>query len=506
MIGRLVIRADADGSIGTGHIMRCLALAEEWRDRGGEVLFVGEIKPETLRQRIETEGAGLLHLAGRYPNPADLASMRRLAGEQLHQHVSLGWLVIDGYHFDAVYHQAMQEAGWQLLVIDDLGQLPNYNCEALLNQNLYAPSLAYKCPSEATIMLGPRYSLLRREFRATAEERFFPVVARRVLVTMGGADQHNLTAKVLSALPTSGIDGLEVKVVVGAANQHVGLLADQLARLPFKSDLVCDVVNMAPLMRWADVAVTAAGTTTYELACVGTPFVTLVTADNQEANARQLALQGVSMNLGRHDALDQDTLGRGLWEFLHDGEQRQAQAAIGRRLVDGRGASRVATALLARELTLRPASWKDKDMLLRWANDQEARKNSFRPESISQDEHEQWLAAKLTVPGCRLWLASLPNGTCAGIVRFDLGEGIAEISVNLASALRGQGLGSLLISSACTRLFREEQGVNRIIALVKMENLASLRSFSKAGFIAEEETERLGIPAVSLELKRNRHE
>ncbi len=505
MIGRLVIRADANGVMGTGHVMRCLALAEEWRDRGGQVVFVGRIEPEALRRRIESEGVGLVDLAGYYPDPADLLAMHRLAGEQLGRQASLGWLVLDGYHFDAAYQQVMREAGWQLLVIDDLGQLADYHCEALLNQNLYGPDIPYNCPPEATMLLGPRYALLRREFWLSDEERVFPAVARRVLVAMGGADQHNVTALVLSALAVSGMDGLEVKAVVGAANPHVEVLAGLVAGLPFRCELMCDVPDMAVVMRWADVAVTAAGTTTYELACVGIPFLTLVTADNQEENATQLARQGVAMALGWHDALGQDALSSRLREFLQDGGQRQAQAGMGRELVDGWGASRVVIALLVRGLTLRPAGWLDRDEILCWANDAETRKNSFCSEPISQEGHEQWLAAKLVAPDCRLWLAELSGNIQMGMVRFDLGEGMAEISVNLNPRLRGQGLGSVLISAACAKLFREEQGVGRITALVKKENHASLHVFTSANFTMDGEIERLGIPAVSLRVERNWH-
>lgn len=337
----LVFRADADGVMGTGHVMRCLALAEAWRDQGGEVLFAGRIEPEALRRRIEAERFGLLALAGGYPDPTDLAVMQQLAEEQLSRHASLGWLVLDGYHFDAVYQQAMRDAGWQLLVIDDLGLLAEYHCEALLNQNLYASELDYQCSPGATMLLGPQYALLRREFRLSGQERVFPTVARRVLVTMGGADQYNVTVKVLHALAASGIEELEVKAVLGGANAHAGELALLAAGLPFRCELVRDVSDMATLMRWADVVVTAAGTTTYELACLGTPFVTIVTADNQEANADTLARQGVAGALGWHHTLAPDVLTSRLREFLQDGGQRKAQAGMGRELVDGLGCGRV---------------------------------------------------------------------------------------------------------------------------------------------------------------------
>ncbi len=507
MIGRLMIRADADSIMGTGHVMRCLALAEAWRDRGGEVLFVGRIEPEALRQRIECEEeAGLIDLADRHPDPADLAAMRCLAGKQLNRYGALGWMVLDGYHFDCGYQQAMRDAGWQLLVIDDLGQIPEYHCEVLLNQNLYAPSLAYQCSPGAVMLLGPRYALLRREFRCLGEERSLPDSAQRLLITMGGGDEHNVTAKVLTALALSGFEDIEVKVVLGPANSHANGLGALVAGLPFRCELARDVADMAVLIRWADAAVTAAGITTYELACAGTPFVTLITADNQEANANKFAEHGMALTLGWYDIIASDKLASRLREFLCDGGQLRDQAAKGRELVDGRGAERVVSALLAKRVHLRPAGWVDEELLLRWANDQDTRKNSFCSEFIGPKEHQEWLSAKFADPDCRLWLVSLAGGGQAGMVRFDLGAESAEISVNLAPDLRGQGMGSIVISAACAKLFRGEQGMESIIALVKAENHASLAAFIKAGFVAEGENEHLGIPTVLLRLERNRHE
>lgn len=505
MIGRLIIRADADGAMGTGHIMRCLALAQAWQEHGGECTFVGCIESEALSRRLVAEGCSVVALSDCHPDAGEIAVLRRLAEELQRQQEDLGWLVLDGYHFDQGYQQALWEIGWKLLVIDDLGQFAEYHCDVLLNQNLYAPALAYSCPAGATILLGPRYALLRREFRQPIADRDFPAQARRVLVTMGGADQHNVTARVLSALAAAKIDGLEVRTVVGAANSHRDALTALLARLPFRCELVCGAEDMVSLMRWADAAVTAAGTTTYELAAVGTPFLTVVTADNQEANAFQLAKQGVAVDLGRHELLDHHALAGRLRKFFDDCLLRRSQAAAGRQMVDGLGAGRVVSAMLARKVILRPACWPDKDLLLEWANDPETRQNSFCPENITPQGHEQWLAAKLAAPDCRLWMAVFDGSEQAGMVRFDSAGNRAEISVNLAPHLRGQGLGSLVIETACARLFQEDSGVERILALIKPENQASLRAFTAAGFAVGNKTQRHGIPAVSLYLERNPH-
>ncbi|MFZ5775048.1 MAG: UDP-2,4-diacetamido-2,4,6-trideoxy-beta-L-altropyranose hydrolase [Thermodesulfobacteriota bacterium] len=501
----LVIRADADKAMGTGHVMRCLALAEAWRGRGGDALFVGKIEPEPLRRRIVAEGHGLVELAAPHPDPADRQMMSRLAGDHASHHQGGSWLALDGYHFDDGYQRAMAEAGWRLLVVDDLRQLDGYCCEVVLNQNSYGPEMRYPTSAGATLLLGPRYALLRGEFRRGAIVEPDPGVGRRVLITMGGADQHNVTAMVLSALAATGIDGLEARAVLGAANPHAAKLAEFAAELPFHCELLHDVTDMAGLMRWADAAVTAAGTTTYELAALGTPFMTIITADNQEQNAAWLERHGVAVGLGWFSKLTLGQISQRLRDFLENQKQRRDQARRGMELVDGRGAERVVLAMLARGMVLRKAGREDSAILLSWANDPESRANSFSSRPISLEEHEKWLNAKLASPDCRLWLASMPDDSLAGMVRFDLAGDEAEISVNLAPAYRGQELGSRLIGRACAQVFQEEQGLKRIVARIKAENRASLRAFASAGFITSGVGEHRGATMTTMHLGRESH-
>ncbi|RMF86337.1 MAG: UDP-2,4-diacetamido-2,4,6-trideoxy-beta-L-altropyranose hydrolase, partial [Nitrospinota bacterium] len=189
----LLIRADASTRMGSGHLMRCLALAQGWKERGGPVFFLSSC-PRALRQRIESTGLTFLPLQEIHPDPHDLEqTLSHL--EQIAARSSLvPWVVIDGYHFDATYYQAIRAKGYQVLVIDDTAHLPRYDAHIVLNQNLFADLRAYRCAPETLLLLGPRYVLLRPEFLAWQNrKRSFPQIARRVLVTLGGSDPDNVT-------------------------------------------------------------------------------------------------------------------------------------------------------------------------------------------------------------------------------------------------------------------------------------------------------------------------
>lgn len=497
MIAPLYIRADADHAIGTGHVMRCLALAQEWQRLGGEVVFLGRIDVPSVRERIVAEGFRLVSLdslVGENGEAPLVASW--LAGQD-----GKGWLVLDGYHFGTDYQRCLQSSGQRVLLIDDDALLPEYCCEMVLNQNLHASELVYPAAASTTPLFGPRYALLRREFWNNGGHEPQPAVARKILVTMGGSDPVNATASILTALAESGVDGLEVVALAGPANRHREALAQLATSMPYRCEVREAANEMSSLMRWAEAAITAAGTTTYEMAAMGLPFLALVIADNQRGNVTGLAAHEVAGVLGEWGMLAPHELAVRIAGFLRNHDQRQAQAAAGMALVDGLGAGRVATAMLAKDVRLRPVCREDEALLLQWANDFETRANSFCSETIAPAEHARWLAGKLVASGCIMYLAENSDGIPYGVARFEMISGRAVISVGVAPEFRRQGLGSLIIRAACERIFTERD-LSAIEALVKMENRGSLRAFQKAGFLVGGTATRNGIPALSLHRER----
>lgn len=345
MNGPLLLRADASFGIGTGHVMRLMALAEAWRKYGGteSILLLGQVSLPKLRGRLTELGIGLWELLASHPDPGDLGALRNLA-----QAVHPAWIVVDGYHFDANYQEAVKALGIPLLVLDDLAHQSQYHAHLLLNQNVEAEKLPYTADPDTQFLLGPRYCLIRSELqaarqvmRATADD----ARARRVLITMGGADHRGLSVLAVQALAELG-PGWEVKVVVGSGARCLHQLRQQAVQLAGVK-ILTNVRNMGALMTWADVAIATAGTTTWELAYLGVPTLLVAAADNQIAMARSAAALGCAVDLGWWAALTTSQLASALEQLVTNAAQRVAMTRAGTALLDGKGAERVIQAMMA---------------------------------------------------------------------------------------------------------------------------------------------------------------
>lgn len=498
----LVLRTDANGQIGTGHVMRALALAQEWRGQGGEVVFVGHINGGSLRERIESEGFPLQSLPASHPDSQDLQVFLPWLRERRSQ---AGWVVLDGYHFDPAYHQELRATGWPLLIVDDYGHLPSYHADLLLNPNSYAKEIHYPLAADTLLLGGARYALLRQEFREAcasrgAEDGGGPRhFGSRILLTMGGADPDNVAGKVVVALQAMEWADLELKVVVGPLNRHRQTLTELLRQLSIRAEIMTAVTDMVPLMLWADLAISAAGTTCWELASLGVPMVVTVLAENQVRLAASLAAQGVAVNLGWHHEWQVGPAGKVCRDLLAQSRIRREMGQRGQRLVDGRGASRLIQAMRGCHFSWRLATEADCELLFQWANDPLTRAASFSQIAITWEEHCRWLAGRLTDPEHRYYLACLSSGTPIAQVRFAW-QGLAEavISVSLAPEFRGVGLGGRIISRACQQALAERPGAT-IRALIRPDNAVSVHAFVQAGFCPRGEVEAAGQPALAMD-------
>ena len=337
----LLLRADGSTQIGTGHLMRCLALGQAWREAGGEVLFITACREEGLLHRLSDEGFSVHPLKNPYPHEEDL----KVTGSCLNQHLG-AWLVLDGYHFDGLYHQRVKAVGARLMVIDDMAHLPHYAVDIILNQNIHGPELSYSAGPETRLIGGTSYALLRREFLPWQEwKREFPELARKILVTLGGADPENITRKVIQGLKKFPLRPLEVSVVVGPANPHLKDIEEELSSASFSYRLLQSANDMPCLMAWADVAVSAAGSTVWELAFMGLPALLLVVAKNQRGAARKLQQARIFQILGAEDRVESKGIGENLAGLVGKREVRRKMSKRARLLVDGLGAKRVADIL-----------------------------------------------------------------------------------------------------------------------------------------------------------------
>jgi UDP-2,4-diacetamido-2,4,6-trideoxy-beta-L-altropyranose hydrolase len=343
----LIIRADSSLQIGTGHIMRCIALAQAWQDRSGNVTFLSHCDNETLRKRIIDEGFNFIPIDKPHPAPYDLHSTLEILSAISHQPSTASpWLALDGYHFTPDYQKTIKRNGYKLLVIDDLAHLDHYHADTLLNQNSNASSLRYSCDRNTMKLLGCEYVLLRKEFlKYRGWRRQIPEKARKILVTMGGSDPNNVTLKVISALNSLNDPDLEVKIVAGPANSNAISLEKELHLSPFTFHLLTSVNNMPELMAWSDVAVTAAGSTCWELAFMGVTPITVVISENQQDVAKELDRDKIFKTIGWYTKMSKDTLITELSSLMQDKELRERKSRLGQKLVDGKGSKNVVDVL-----------------------------------------------------------------------------------------------------------------------------------------------------------------
>jgi UDP-2,4-diacetamido-2,4,6-trideoxy-beta-L-altropyranose hydrolase len=344
----LLIRADASISTGTGHVMRCLALAQAWQDAGGRAMFATAGAPPAIQARLAAEGCDEFSITAGPGSSSGASQTIALAREH-----KAGWIVVDGYQFDADYQRLLEAAGCKVLFIDDHGHSSHYCADLVLDQNVHVPASAYAQRSPNTrLLLGARYILLRREFTDWVEwQRPAGSAARKILISMGGSDPDNLTAHALRALDGTGMENLEITVVVGGSNPHGAQLERAAEERKNPIRLVRDIRQMPEIMAGADVAMIAAGGTLWEALFMQCAVLSYGRGRVQKTIVQGLERDGVVVNLGDGADAGGEVAIQALRQVLDSQDWRERLSRKGRALVDGRGSRRVADILLGQETT-----------------------------------------------------------------------------------------------------------------------------------------------------------
>ncbi len=495
---KLLIRVDASTQIGTGHVMRCLALAQALQDEGGEAIFGLATHTPNLESRLKSEGMKVVHLDVELGSVEDATETSALAHS-----CSCQWVVVDGYHFRGEYQRRIKGAGLSLLFIDDYGHAEHYCADFVLNQNVYAHEGLYQNRESYTkLLLGTKYVLLRREFwQWQGWVREIPAVARKILVTLGGADPDNVTLKVIQALQEVTVEGLEAIVVVGGSNPHYEKLLAVVEKSEVLIELRRNVTNMPELMAWADVAIAAGGSTTWELAFMGLPSLLIVLADNQKAIVDRLNSVEVAVSLGWHYFVSGSLILRKVGQLTKDEKRRSQMAKLSQDLIDGDGGDRVLMQLEGKKLRLRRVRYGDRQLLWDWANEPTVREVSFSSEKILWEDHLKWFDSQSNNPNCIMYIAVNPDDAPVGQIRYNIDASDAVVSISIAKEFRALGYGSNLILLASEKVFHVTP-IRKIHAYIKPNNYASVRAFTNVGFLEKSKTEIQGQPAIHLVRER----
>ncbi|MBL1378398.1 UDP-2,4-diacetamido-2,4,6-trideoxy-beta-L-altropyranose hydrolase [Zobellella iuensis] len=317
MLGNIVFRTDASLEIGSGHVMRCLTLADALRERGADCRFICREHPGNLIEQVRNKGYIVHALPTMAPVEASsLAIPPPTAMPMAHSHwlgttqeqdaeacvailaeLAPDWLIVDHYALDARWELALKPHYRKLMVIDDLADR-THQCDLLLDQTYGRNAADYQpwVPAGCSLLCGAQYALLRPEFAAlrpySLQRREDPRL-QHLLITMGGVDKDNATGQVLQALKSTALpDGCRITVVMGSTAPWLDEVRQAAEDMPWPTTVRVGVSDMAQLMADSNLAIGAAGSTSWERCCLGLPTVMLVLADNQRQVAHGLELAG----------------------------------------------------------------------------------------------------------------------------------------------------------------------------------------------------------------------
>lgn len=343
---QILIRADADAAMGTGHVMRCLALAEALAARGVPVRFLCARLTGAVGTRLRDAGFPVEAVPAEPGSPADAgavcAALRTAAPAAL---------VVDGYGFASPWRRTVRAAATVVLAFDDLATEPDLAADLVVNAGPAAASLPYGTVAPgARLLLGPSFFPMRRELAERLPADDATPKGTRLLVSFGGSDPLGLSAPFLVAtgrrLDASADAPLDIDVVLGGSAPALASVRATVTRVPGVA-LHVDTRDMAGLMAGARLAVAGAGGTLLELAAFRVPMVLAIVADNQEPGARaaERAGWGVAIDVrGSSDGAER--LADAATALWHDDRRRAAMARAMQGAVDGRGAERLADELL----------------------------------------------------------------------------------------------------------------------------------------------------------------
>lgn len=351
----IVFRADASINIGSGHIMRCLTLASYLAEKGHQCYFVCRMLGGNLIDMIIQKG---------FPAYALQEDKEPMINEQrlFHSHwlgvsqqidiqetiavlknneITPDWLIIDHYALDEEWEKLFSSVfkNTKIFVIDDLADR-NHQCDLLLDQNLDASSMKYVSrviPTRTQVLVGVKFALLRPEFAIwrgkSLAYRKAPKL-KEILLNLGGIDKDNITGQVLQILSKTELaESLHITVVMGKTAPHINKIKELSQALSLNIDVVVNVSNMAELMAKSDLAIGAAGSTSWERCCLGLPTLLFVLAENQKKVANILEYNGIAK------IVDLDNISNVLQNLTACDLHKMSEKASS--LIDGKGALRV---------------------------------------------------------------------------------------------------------------------------------------------------------------------
>lgn len=488
----IAFRVDASNEIGTGHLMRCVTLANEMATKGARSSFLCRSLPEALKESLLKNNHIIVMMIGHEENSdlgdldhshwlgvsQDFDSRETVKYLELH---SFDLLIVDHYGIDCEWEKKVKPLVKELFVIDDLADR-QHECDILLDQNFYSDmGERYQnlVPSRCKALLGPKYSLLREEFSQIKKDKDRTVVDR-ILIFFGGVDLENhtlLAMKSVQSIIANYGYALNVDVVIGQMHPNRIDIISHCEKFGFNCHIQTNAISS--IMADADLAIGAGGSATWERCSLGLTSIAWSIAENQNQLINDAAKAGIIYSIDEKK-LTIDYLATHLLAVIDNTALRELIARNGKKVVDTYGLSRVCS-FLNNTCSVRKAEYKDCRDIFNWRNDATVRLMSGNTELISWPDHQAWYSSSINDEKKILLIVSEKDEP-AGVVRFDLDGLMVEVSIYLVPAAQGKGLGLSVLIAAEHWLKNQREDIEFIEARVMSGNEASHDLFNKSGY------------------------
>jgi len=491
---RVVFRVDASLQMGTGHMMRCLALAQVLEENGENVKFICRKHEGSLIDKNRSSGFNVHELEVLEEIKVDnkLAYSHWLGATQqqdaddcidILRTEKTDWLIVDHYALDEQWQKRIRPYCKKLMVIDDLADR-KHQCDVLLDQTFGRQQKDYLAltPEGCELLLGSQYALLRPEFSKWREyslERRSKPVFKQLLINMGGVDVDNVTEKILDELRTCNLpNDINITVVMGGSAPHLEDIKSKANALPDKIEVKVDVDNMAEIMANADIAIGAAGSTTWERCCLGLPTIQIVVADNQINIARNLDSINIIQLI---DSTYQ--LARSI-DNISQSISKMSLASSS--IVDGKGSTRVVKFITSKEnyvdlFFMRPAELEDANFVYSLQT-KDIRKYFVNTEIPSMNQHIDWFQKTIDSSTSQLFILMLGTHQI-GVLRVDnIKSNELEISIIISPNYSGKGL-----AKHALKRIESLTLVRTLKAIIHNDNIPSKGLFVRSGYIVSKQ-------------------
>ncbi|SFC24441.1 UDP-2,4-diacetamido-2,4,6-trideoxy-beta-L-altropyranose hydrolase [Pseudoalteromonas denitrificans] len=494
---KVLFRVDASKNIGTGHVMRCLTLANVLRNHGCKIEFACIQRQGDLILFIQQQGyrvAIIPYKQNGLDNNLTPESIYQNDIQKKDSHCFINKLsvsnkdivVVDHYGLDHHWASEIKKTACRILVIDDLANRQHI-CDFLLDQNLHEnPSSRYKNKVDlnCNLFLGPKYALLRPEFYS--ERPLLKQVNKRIphfLVYLGFVDPKDTTSKIIAAIESL---EFEVKVDFVLSELHPNFRELKSKALELENiDIHLQPADILSILKRVDFVIGAGGSATWERCCLGIPSILFALTENQKVLAEELSKLNTVLYLKEKDVVSVDKIKQAIIAMVKSEAKRLSFSERSQALVDGVGAERVAAIMmnsLAKDnkpVFLKKLKSTDANMIFEWQHEPDMRKHCRIDAPPEKKEHELWIKSRVN---CQNSVTNIiyHDEQAVGMVRLDKLVNIDALEVSILLTTQSRGLG---IAKIALNLLLAKYKKNPIRAYINVDNITSQYLFSNLNFV-----------------------